>query len=80
MDKLLQIGKILETGRNTFARTSTIEFKILHRAGIYIDHQMANMGQYYYYTSQQHQVWGGTGIRTRDPLWLKVIGAMNELG
>ena len=34
MDKLLQSGKVLETGLNTYARPNTRELKILHRAGI----------------------------------------------
>ena len=33
-DKLLQSGKILETGLNIFARLNIIELNNLHRAGI----------------------------------------------
>ena len=44
MDKLLPSEKMLKTGLNIFARPNIIKLRNLHRAGIQIDHQGANMG------------------------------------
>ena len=48
MDKLLASGTICETGVIVFARPNVIELKNLHRAGIWIDRQGAEMGLFYY--------------------------------
>ena len=47
MDKLLISGTNFETGLNIFARRNIIELKNLHRTGIKIEHQGANMGLCY---------------------------------
>ena len=39
MDKLLQSGRIFETGLNNFDRPNIIELKKLHSAGVKVDHK-----------------------------------------
>ena len=48
MDKLLPSEKMLATGLNIFAKPNIMESRNLHRAGIQIDCQRANMGQNYH--------------------------------